>query len=143
MIWFKNYTVADLDFVTKQPGLVRLLGISIAEIGDDFLNVKMGVTADLLQVNGIMHGGATCVLVESAGSIASRMVLDPQKQYSVGSQIQVNHLRQVTDGVVIAKCTPVHIGRQKHVWDIPVYDANSNKLIAKGELTCAVLTKEG
>lgn len=140
MIWFTQYSLEQLNEVAKQRGLVKTFNISICEVTHEYLCAKMPVTADLLQVHGIMHGGATCVLVETAGSFASRMCLDPAMQYSVGSQIQVNHLRQVKEGeTVIAKCKPVHLGKQKHVWDIPVYCENTGKLIAKGELTCAVL----
>lgn len=142
VIWFKKYTLDEVAVYAQQRGLVKLLDISISEIGVDYLQAKMPITPDLLQVHGIMHGGATCVLVETAGSFASRMVLDPELQYSVGSQIQVNHLRPVKSGVVVATCKPIHIGRQKHVWDIPVYAVDSGKLVAKGELTCAVLMND-
>ena len=139
MIWFKKYTLEDLNPYTQQPGLVKLLEIKISAIGDDYLCLSMPVDAKTLQVLGIMHGGATCVLVESAGSFASRMCLDADKQYAVGSQIQVNHLRKISSGVAVATCTPVHLGRQKHVWDILVHDQAQDMLFAKGELTCAVL----
>ncbi len=142
MIWFKDYTLEEVAIYAQMRGLVKLLGIQIAEIGADFLAATMPVTPDLLQVHGIMHGGATCVLVETIGSFASRMCLDPELQYSVGSQIAVNHLRPMQPGsVVIACCNPVHIGRQKHVWDIPVYAQETGKIVAKGELTCAVINE--
>lgn len=140
MIWFKNYTVAELAAYLNKNSFMSLLSIEIVEVGDDFLHLIMPVTEKIHQVHGIMHGGATCVLVETAGSIASGMCLDPQKQYSVGSVINVNHIRPIKEGVVIAKCKMVHVGRQKHVWDVPVYDMATGKLIAKGELTCAVLS---
>lgn len=139
MIWFKNYTLEEVSVYANMRGLVKLLNISISEIGADFLKARMPVTPDLFQVHGIMHGGATCVLVETIGSFASRMVLDPELQYSVGSQIHVNHLRPVKADVVIATCLPLHIGRQKHVWEIPIYSEGTGKLVAKGELTCAVI----
>lgn len=141
MIWFKEYSLSELEFFTNQTGLVKLLGITINAVGPDYLSASMQVTADLLQIHGIMHGGATCVLVETVGSFASRMCLDPDLQYSVGSFINVNHLRPVENGVVIATCRPMHLGRQKHVWDVRVNIPENDKLIAKGELTCAVLNK--
>lgn len=140
MIWFKKYALEEIAVYMQQRGLAALLNISIFEIGDDFLSAKMPVTADLLQVHGIMHGGATCALVETVGSVASRLCLNPELQFSVGSYIQVNHLRQVQEGAtLIAKAKSVHLGRQKHVWDIPVFTEDTGKLVAKGELTCAVL----
>ena len=138
MIWFKNYTIKDLEAFLQSKGIVQLLNIKIINIAPDSLQASMPVDERTWQVDGIMHGGSTCVLVESVGSFASRMCLDPEIQYSVGSFITVNHIRPIRGGVVIATCKPVHLGRQKHVWDIMVHNAADQKLIAKGELTCSV-----
>ena len=140
MIWFKDYSVTELAYYLNKNRLMSEFNIEILEIGADYLHMRMPVTEKIHQVHGIMHGGATCVLVETAGSVASGMCLDPKQQYSVGSQINVNHLRPVKEGAIIAKCKMVHLGRRKHVWDIPVYDEETGKIIAKGELTCAVLS---
>lgn len=140
MLWFKNYNVAELALFLSKNQLMAVLNIEVVEIGTDYLQMRMPVTPTLHQGQGIMHGGATCVLVETIGSVASGMCVDRAQYYCVGSQISVNHLRPIKEGAIIAKCTIVHLGRQKHVWDIPVFDESSGKIIAKGELTCAVLS---
>lgn len=140
MIWYKEYTVEEMQNPKFRAGLVELLDITITEVGSDYVKARMPVLPRVHQVHGIMHGGATCVLVETVGSFASLMCLDTEQQYSVGSYINVNHLRPISSGVVVANCKAVHIGRMKHVWDIPVYNEADGKLIAKGELTCAILT---
>lgn len=141
MIWFKKYNVEEIDaYMTSKNGLAGLLDIHLIEIGDDFLKVRMPVTERLHQVHGIMHGGATCVLVETIGSIASGLCIDLNEKHAVGSQIHVNHLRSLKTGVLIAICKPIHLGRQKHVWDILVHEETNKKIIAKGELTCAIIT---
>lgn len=139
MIWFKDYLLEDVKKIAQRGGMVAVLGIDILEIGADYLKARMPVNEHTRQTFGILHGGATCALVETVGSFASGMCLDPELQYSVGSFINVNHIRPVSNGHVIAVCTPVHIGRQKHVWDVRVTAQEDTKLIAKGELTCAVL----
>ena len=100
----------------------------------------MPVDSRTHQIHAILHGGATCVLAETIGSFASLMVVDLEDKYSVGSQISVNHLRPVKEGHVHARCTPVHLGRAKHVWDILITDDRGKK-VAKCELTCAVIDK--
>jgi 1,4-dihydroxy-2-naphthoyl-CoA hydrolase len=139
MIWRKIYTLEDLDNYLFRKSIVNLLGIKIIEIGDDYLRASMPVNERTHQVHGILHGGATAVLVETVGSFASMMCIDLETQYSVGSVINVNHLRPIKAGEVIATCTAVHVGKQKHVWDVRVTDESNGKLIAKGELTCAVV----
>lgn len=141
MIWFKPYTLEEVLKVPVQKSIVNVLGIEIFEIGDNYLKARMPVDERTHQVHGILHGGATCVLVETVGSFCSLMSINMEEQYAVGSQINVNHLRPIKSGFVVATCAPVHVGRQKHVWDVMVHAEDTGKLIAKGELTCAVVAK--
>lgn len=140
MIWHKPYTLADLHKLITHDSIVGHVGIEFMEIGADFLKIRMPVDKRTHQIHGILHGGATCVLTETAGSVASLMCVDPDTHYAVGSVISTNHLRPVKDGYVTATARPVHLGRTKHVWDIQVHDDNG-KLAAKSELTCAVTPK--
>lgn len=140
MIWSKPYTIAELrDFMTHD-NIVQHIGIEFVEIGPDFLKLRMPVDHRTHQIHGILHGGATCVLTETAGSVASLMCIEANTHYAVGSVISANHLRPVKAGFVTATARPVHLGRTKHVWDIQVHD-DGGKLIAKSELTCAVTAK--
>lgn len=140
MIWHKAYTLNDMKDMITHNSIVDHVGIEFIEIGADFLKLCMPVDGRTHQVHGILHGGATCVLTETAGSMASLMCVNPDTHYAVGSSITCNHLRPVKNGYVTATVRPVHLGRTKHVWDILVYDDNG-KLVAKSELTCAVTTK--
>jgi len=140
MIWFKDYTLDFLNKSASENNIVNHLGIRFLEIGPDSLTATMPVDHRTHQPYGILHGGATCVLTESLGSFASLLVIDPDKNFAVGSVISTNHLRPVREGFVRGICKPVHLGRTKHVWEILVYDQRE-KLIAKSELTCAVTPK--
>ena len=140
MIWNKKYTIEEvLKFITHDS-ILQNLGLEFTEIGDDFVTARLPVDHRTHQIHGILHGGATCVLAESVGSFASLMVVDLEKNYAVGSQISANHLRTAADGFVTATARPIHLGRTKHVWDIPV-TRDDGKLIARCELTCAVTPK--
>jgi 1,4-dihydroxy-2-naphthoyl-CoA hydrolase len=140
MIWFKNYTRDELKGFMTHKNILQLMDIDFHEIGDDFLSARMKVDDRVHQIHGILHGGASCVLAESVGSFASLMCIDPSKKYAVGSQIMANHLRPISEGYITATAKPVHLGRTKHVWDIPI-TADNGKLIAKCELTCAITDK--
>lgn len=139
-MWFKPYTPADIRSIMTHESIVDLIGIEFTEIGADFVKARMPVDTRTHQIHGILHGGATCVLAETAGSIASLMCVDPDKFYAVGSVINCNHLRPAKSGYVTATCRPVHIGKSKHVWDIQIH-GDDGKLVAKSELTCAVTAK--
>ena len=141
MIWFKPYKIEEIKDLITTDNILDHLGIEFAEIGPDFLKVRMPVDRRTRQVHGILHGGATCVLAETAGSFASLMCIDLEKYYAVGSVITANHLRPIDAGHITATCRPVHTGRSKHVWDIQVHSEDGRKLVAKCELTCAVTPK--
>ena len=140
-IWFKDYKLSDIAPMAKADNILSHLGLVFTEIGDDYLKATLPVDARTHQPYGVLHGGSTCVLAETLGSVASIMVIDPETKFAVGSVITANHLRPVKSGLITGTCRAVHLGRTKHVWDIIVTNAEG-KTSAKCELTCAVTDKE-
>jgi 1,4-dihydroxy-2-naphthoyl-CoA hydrolase len=97
------------------------MGIEFVVIGDDFLIARMPVTEKTMQPYGILHGGASCVLAETVGSVASSLCIqDVTKEKAVGIEINANHLRPAMDGYVYARCSPIQLGRKLHVWNIDI-----------------------
>jgi 1,4-dihydroxy-2-naphthoyl-CoA hydrolase len=140
-IWYnKTIELLKLQDFTKDT-MADFLGMEWTEIGDDFLEISMPVNERTKQPYGILHGGASCVLAETVGSIASALVIDMDKFYCVGLEINANHIKSVTEGLVTGKCTPLHLGKHTHVWDIKIYD-NSRKLICVSRLTVAIIPKK-
>ncbi len=117
------------------------LGMKWVEIGPDFLRISMPVDHRTKQPYGLLHGGASCALAETAGSVASHFMIDPSKNICVGLEINANHLRSARGGIVIATASPLHIGATTHVWDIKIHD-EAAKLICVSRLTVAVLKKK-
>ncbi|WP_353136701.1 hotdog fold thioesterase [Pseudopedobacter sp.] len=138
MIWFKNYSVEEIN--ERSIYLANLLGITYTEIGDDYLKATMPVNEKTKQPAGILHGGASVVLAESIGSIASNLIIDPEKLMGVGLEINANHLRPVSSGVVTAVCSPIHVGNKTHVWDIKLYN-DEGKMTCISRLTVAIIPK--
>jgi 1,4-dihydroxy-2-naphthoyl-CoA hydrolase len=139
-IWKRENGLAEAQEMAARENILSRLGISFTAIGDDYLEAAMPVDDRTRQPFGILHGGATCVLAETLGSVASLLVIDTATQFAVGSVISANHLRPVTEGVITGTCRPVHIGRTKHVWQIRIV-SDQGKLIALCELTCAITPK--
>ncbi len=139
-IWFfKEITLDHLNgFGTNT--ISQHLGIEWVTLGEDFLQAKMPVDERTKQPYGLLHGGASCVLAETLGSVASALVIDTQKFNCVGIEINANHVRSAKDGFVIGKVTPLHIGVSTHVWDIKIFDERE-KLICVARLTVAIIKK--
>jgi 1,4-dihydroxy-2-naphthoyl-CoA hydrolase len=139
-IWFnKSLSLADI----KPLGPATMgehLGMEWVEVGNDYLKMKMPVDERTKQPYGLLHGGASCALAETVGSVASAFVIDPEKFICVGLEINANHVRSARSGYVTATCTPLHIGASTHVWDIKIIDERQ-KLVCISRLTVAVLKK--
>ena len=92
-------------------------------------------------IQASIESGASCVLAETLGSVASAMVIDHSKFYCVGIEINANHVRGVRAGHVTGVVLPLHLGNTTHVWDIKIYDENG-KLVCVSRLTVAILTRK-
>lgn len=120
--------------------LIRHLNIEFYIDGKGEFCAKMPVTTNHLQPMGIMHGGASMVLAESLGSAYSFMITKNENVNILGQSIQGNHLNPIKDGIVFAKCQPIHIGKKTHVLDILISDKNG-KNISACRLTNMIIQK--
>lgn len=139
-IWFnKELSIAELTALCDQT-IAEVLGLKFSEAGSNYIKATMPVDHRTHQPYGLLHGGASCVLAETLGSIASAHVIDPEKFICVGIEINANHIRSVRSGLVTGITTPIHIGASTHVWDIKIYDERE-KLVCVSRLTVAILKK--
>lgn len=140
MIWFKkDLTLNDFSAFSKGT-MGEYIGIEWIELGSDFLKARMPVDDRTKQPYGLLHGGASCVLAETLGSVASAHVIDPEKFICVGLEINANHLRSVREGFVTGTVIPIHIGASTHVWDIRINNERE-KLVCISRLTVAILKR--
>lgn len=138
MIWFQKYNLEQLEKMNVK--MVRHVGIEITEIGDDYLVGTMPVDERTQQPFGLLHGGASCVLAETLGSVASNLVVDPSSKMAVGLSLNANYFRSATSGKVTGKATRIHLGQTTHVWDIQIHD-QAGKLLSSIRLTTAVVNR--
>jgi 1,4-dihydroxy-2-naphthoyl-CoA hydrolase len=140
-IWFNKHLSAEHLALLGGRTIAEVLDIRFVETGKDFIKATMPVDHRTHQPYGLLHGGASCVLAETLGSIASAHVIDPEKFICVGIEINANHIRSVRQGLVTGITTPIHIGASTHVWDIKIYDERE-KLVCVSRLTVAILKKK-
>ncbi len=138
-IWTIKPTLDQVNSLLKGT-MVEHLGIEMTEIGDDFLKGKMPVDSRTQQVYGIMHGGASCVLAESIGSLGSGLCVDRTLYQCVGIEINTSHIKSVNSGWVIATAKPLHRGKTTHVWEIPIEDEHG-RLVSMSRLRVAIIEK--
>lgn len=116
------------------------LGIEFVEVGSDFLTARMPVDQRTIQPAGIMHGGASAALAETVGSVAGNYCVDPSLHICVGIDLNINHLRPVSGGMVEAVAKPLHLGKKTQVWEIKIFD-EKGKLTSAARLTLMAISK--
>ncbi|MCL4539807.1 MAG: hotdog fold thioesterase [Bacteroidetes bacterium] len=137
---FRNATIEFVNQLNRNT-MGEQIGIEITEIGNDYLKGRMPVDKRTIQPYGILHGGASAALAETLGSIAGTLVLDPEKEFCVGLEINANHIRSARNGFVYGTARPIHIGGKTQVWEIRIEDERQS-LVCISRLTLAVLARK-
>lgn len=136
-IWRDTPDLQRINAMQKNS-ISELLDIRFEAFTDDSISASMPVDARTHQPYGLLHGGASVVLAESLGSMASGLCIDTSRFYCVGLEVNANHLRGLRSGRVTAVARPVHLGRTTHVWDIRL-NGEDGKTSCISRLTVAVV----
>lgn len=136
-IWKSPITIEEIATI-RESTMSDVLGIEFTEIGEDYLKGKMPVDHRTLQPFGIMHGGASCALAETLGSVAGTYCVDRSKNFCVGLSINTNHIGMVREGHVYGTARPIHLGGKTQIWEIEIRD-EKEKLVSLSRLTLMVL----
>jgi 1,4-dihydroxy-2-naphthoyl-CoA hydrolase len=136
----KKCTIEEINSLNKNT-LMEVLGIECIEIGEDYIISTMPVDERTRQPMGLLHGGASAALIESVGSMGSQLLMDVSKEYSVGLEINANHIGSVRSGKVKAVGRIIHAGKRTHLWQVDIFDMETEKLVCTGRLTCMVIQR--
>ena len=140
MIWFeKKLTIEQVDKI-NYVNLCELLDIRMTKLTENSLIGEMPLSNKVYQPQNILHGGVSCVLAETLGSVAANCCLDMKKQVALGLEINANHLRQAKEGILIGEATPVKLGKRIHVWSIAI--KNNEKLVCQSRMTLSIVDRD-
>src|ERR1044071_1317437 len=128
--------LADLRGLATR-GLADTLGIEVLELSATRVIASMPVDQRTRQPFGILHGGASVALAETVASLGATANVDREEFVAVGLEINANHLRAKSEGLVTATATPIHLGRTTHVWDVRIVD-ETDRLVCVSRCTLAI-----
>jgi 1,4-dihydroxy-2-naphthoyl-CoA hydrolase len=123
-------------------GLAVALGIEMVALTRERVVATMPVDDRTRQPFGLLHGGASIALAETVASFGATLHIDRERFAAVGLEINGNHLRAKTDGIVRATATPIHLGRSTQVWTVEITD-EQGRLVCISRCTMAIVPKEG
>jgi len=125
---------SDLIKMAGSNELMDFLGVNIEVATAERVVLTMEVTPKVHQYVGIMNGGVSLFLCETAASIGVVAGVDLTKETPVGIEINANHVRAVSKGVITVEAKPLHTGRTISVWKIDVTN-DKGKLVCTSRLT--------
>lgn len=132
------------DAVTLPSGehsIHELLGVEVLEAGPERVVMRLPVDWRVHQPYGILHGGVSALLAESAASFGAALAAGPERSV-VGIELSASHLRGLRDGHLTAEATPVRVGRTIQVWRIVLTD-DDGRAICESRCSLAVLDGPG
>jgi 1,4-dihydroxy-2-naphthoyl-CoA hydrolase len=109
--------------------LLKFLGVKVEHISADRVVLTMEVTPKVHQYIGIMNGGVSLLLSETAASTGAVAAADLTKFAPVGIEINANHLRAVSKGIITVDARPIYPGRTLNVWNVEITND-------RGKLVC-------
>jgi uncharacterized protein (TIGR00369 family) len=109
------------------------MGITVTAASAEQVTGTMPVDGNI-QPYGLLHGGASCVLAETLGSLGAALHAGPGR-FAVGIEISATHHRAVAGGVVTGVATRVHGGRTTATYEIAISDGRGRR-VCSARLTC-------
>ena len=111
------------------------MGITVVEASPERVIATMPVEGNT-QPYGLLHGGASCVLAETLGSIGAVMHgVTVDRPYAVGVDINATHHKGVRTGTITGVATPAHRGRTAVTYEIVITDDAGDR-VCTARLTC-------
>jgi 1,4-dihydroxy-2-naphthoyl-CoA hydrolase len=122
-----------INAVLKQQTLARRMGIEITEASAERVVGTMPVEGNT-QPYGLLHGGASCVLAETLGSVGAALHAGLDK-FTVGIEINATHHRAASAGIVTGVATKLHGGRTLATYEIVISDDRGRR-VCTARLSC-------
>ncbi len=117
------------------------LGIEITKLEETRITGIMPVDHRTHQPMGLLHGGASAVLIETLGSVGSALIIDTKTHSPLGLEINANHIKGVKSGTVTGIAEIVHCGSKTHVWKVDVIN-EEGELVCTGRLTVMIVPNQ-
>lgn len=130
-------TLLEMMRSNAKHTVLNTLNITVESAERERVVLSMPVDERVHQYSGLLHGGVSVVLAETAAAIGAALNTDLERYVPVGVEINANHVRSVSRGRVFAEAKPVYQGRQLSVWAIEIRDERE-RLISVSRCTLAL-----
>ncbi|MGQ9722480.1 MAG: PaaI family thioesterase [Candidatus Jordarchaeum sp.] len=127
------------DTLNSSP-FYKLIGMEVVDIKESYSRLRIPFKKELLQIQGVAHGGVVASIADAAVAIALFSLVDLNDILST-IELKVNYLAPVKSGEIIAEGRIVHKGSRIALGDAEV--RNEGKLVGKALVTYMIIKGEG
>ena len=111
------------------------LGVEIVSVDSEHIVLRMPMSDRARQPLGLLHGGISMVLAESAASMHACWEVDLSRFVPVGVEISGSHLRSASDGHILAKGTVIRRSPKLAVHNVEIIHEETNRLLCVSRVT--------
>jgi 1,4-dihydroxy-2-naphthoyl-CoA hydrolase len=120
-----------------RPSIHELLDVEVLEASPEQVVLRLPVNWKVHQPYGILHGGVSALLAESAASLGGSLAAGPSRGV-VGIELNASHLRSLRDGHLTATATPIRVGRTVQVWRVAL-TGDDGRVVSEARCSLAVI----
>ncbi len=111
------------------------LGVEILSVDADHLLIRMPMADRARQPFGLLHGGISMVLAETAASLHACWGIDLNQMVPVGIEINGSHIRSISDGHVLARSAVVRHSPKLVVHNVEISHEESGRSLCVARVT--------
>lgn len=127
------------DWYAQLPSALDLkMGFEPIELSPERVVGRMPVAGNT-QPLGLWHGGASCVLIETLGSIGANLHAGPGRA-AVGVDLNATHHRPGRAGWITGTATALRLGRSVASYEVVLLDDDDER-VCTGRLTCQLIDR--
>ena len=111
------------------------LGVEIVSVDAESILLRMPMSDRARQPLGLLHGGISMVLAETAASVHACWGVDLSRSVPVGIEINGSHLRSASEGHILAKGKVVRRSSKLTVYNVEITHEESDRLLCLARVT--------
>ncbi len=125
---------ADLNAVSRHT-IMEALDIRVDEFSENNIALSMPISDATRQPYGLLHGGVSMVLAETAASYHACWGIDLNEKAPVGIEINGSHLNSAESGTIRAVGKVLRKSASLIVHEIEIFHVESGKLLCVSRVT--------
>ena len=126
----------ELSRRLRDSNTSKQFGFELEAVGEGRAVLKMRVAERHKQVHGVVHGGILAALADTAGGLATYLVVPPGTRVAT-VEMKINYLEPVAGGIVIAEAKVLRRGKNLAIVDCDLRD-EKERLVSKALMTFSI-----